>query len=389
MFHELQIIMDAFLKALHTVMWVGLLTIILNYICAVFLTQTIGHNADMWGDEHREDIEQWFGSIGNSMRTLFIIITLAEWDQIALIVSKHVNGFLVFTLAIAYITLTAFTMVSLITGIISEELVGAQREDEVHKLEQIEKGKTELAENVKNLLVNFDEDATGTLSVAEVKDGLNNPNLKLIDRLQALDITLEMEDFLSLISRLQDACGSEEIPIDDIAQALKHLSGTASSSSIWDLKMLLLQIQKDNAVASKAIDTVGDDLSKLSGDFQNSSSSSQDTVDQVLGRLSTIEATCQSENVRLDNKLNTLVDGLGRLEGKLQSQKSRMDDRVVDRLVKLEEIMHVLCSHMVNGTAAAAVGTGESNIASNDSRAVCVAGVDATAVQPNDRQCLR
>merc|ERR1719478_532524 len=32
MFRELQIILEAFVKALNTVMWVGLLTIILNYI---------------------------------------------------------------------------------------------------------------------------------------------------------------------------------------------------------------------------------------------------------------------------------------------------------------------------------------------------------------------
>merc|ERR1719484_72749 len=78
MFHELQIILEAFVKALHTVMWVGLLTVILNYICAVFLTQTLGHDADAWGDQAYK-IERWFGTIGHSMRTLFIIITLAEW----------------------------------------------------------------------------------------------------------------------------------------------------------------------------------------------------------------------------------------------------------------------------------------------------------------------
>jgi hypothetical protein len=379
MFHELQIIMEAFIKALHTVMWVGLLTIILNYICAVFLTQTIGHNAKMWGSEHEDDIKQWFGTIGNSMRTLFIIITLAEWDQIALIVSKHVNGFLVFVLAIAYITLTAFTMVSLITGIISEELVGAQREDEVHKLQQIEKGKAELAESVKNLLQGFDNDASGALSEDEVKRALDNTDLKLMERLQALDISMEMDEFLSLISRLKDACGSEDIPIDDIAQALKHLSGTASSSSIWDLKMLLLQIQKDNAKASSTVEQVGDKLSTLSEGLQKGSSVTLSKVDEVVGRLSGFEEKFQSENTRIDGKLTTLMDGLGRLEGKLQSQKSRTDERVVDRLVKLEEIMHVLCNHLVNGGVNAnSAGTGESTATGADGSTSYNAGGDAT-----------
>merc|ERR1719247_1826306 len=130
-------------------------------------------------------IYMWFGNIGHSMRTLFIIITLAEWDQIALVVSKRVNGFLVFTAAIAYITLTAFTMVSLITGIISEELVGAQRDDEVHKLEQIERGKIELVANVKQLLSSFDDDQSGTLSTSEIHAALESPDLRFMEKLQA------------------------------------------------------------------------------------------------------------------------------------------------------------------------------------------------------------
>lgn len=364
MFHELQIIMEAFIKALHTVMWVGLLTVILNYICAVFLTQTIGHNASMWGSEHSADIHLWFGTIGNSMRTLFIIITLAEWDHIALVVSKHVNGFVVFVLAIAYITLTAFTMVSLITGIISEELVGAQREDEFHKLQQIEKGKTELAEKVKELLTSFDDDGSGSLSEKEVADALHNTNLKLMERLQALDISMEMDDFQCLIRRLKEASGSDEIPIDELVKALKHLSGTASSPSVWDLKMILLQIQKDATRGNSVVEQVGTNLTSVSNDFQKNSLETREKVDQVVCRISGFEEKIQSENGRIDGKLGKLMDGLQRLDGKLQSQKSRTDDRVLDRLAKLEEIMHVLCSSLVNGgNNANAAGTGESTTA--------------------------
>lgn len=352
MFHELQIIMEAFIKALHTVMWVGLLTVILNYICAVFLTQTIGHNAEMW-EEHEQDIKQWFGSIGNSMRTLFIIITLAEWDQIALVVSKHVNGFAVFVLAIAYITLTAFTMVSLITGIISEELVGAQRDDEVHKLEQIEKGKAELASNVKALLENFDDDKSGALSEDEVKRALSNSELKLMERLQALDITMEMDDFLHLIKRLRDACGTDEIPIDNIAQALKHLSGTASSSSIWDLKMLLLQLQNDNSASNSDMTQIGETLSSLTADFQTSTSEMSDKVSRLITNIDKIEARFRGENSEICSRLDQLMNRLDRLEATVQGEKGRCDQELLERLSKLEEIMHVFCGHLLTGGLAA------------------------------------
>lgn len=351
MFRELQIILEAFFKALHTVMWVGLLTIILNYICAVFLTQTIGHDAETWGDQAYK-IEEWFGSIGHSMRTLFIIITLAEWDEIALVVSEHVNGFFVFTLAIAFITLTAFTMVSLITGIISEELVGAQRDDEDHKLKQIEKGKIDFAANVKTLLDSSDEDGSGSLSHQEIMDAVSDPELKFMERLKALNIAMEMEDFMSLMGRLKEAVRSEDIPIDRIADALMHLSGDASSSSIWDVKMLLLTLQTDGT--HNHVGDITGRVSKHKEDISSSSSAMRDKVDIAIDRLRKLEGRFQSEHSRIDSNVMQLMEQVERME-KLQSGKSSGDD-VIDRLAKLEKAMTSLCSCMVNGGTASTGG---------------------------------
>merc|ERR1719316_2547145 len=79
MFNMLAIILSAFIKAISTVMWVRMLTCIIDYVCAILCTQMIGHNAHMWGDDAQE-IELWFGTIVKSMQSLFVIMTLAEWD---------------------------------------------------------------------------------------------------------------------------------------------------------------------------------------------------------------------------------------------------------------------------------------------------------------------
>jgi len=327
------------------VMWVGLLTVILNYICAVFLTQTLGHDADAWGDQAYK-IERWFGTIGHSMRTLFIIITLAEWDEIALVVSEHVNGFCVFALAIAYITLTAFTMVSLITGIISEELVGAQRDDEDHKLQQIEKGKVELASSVKSLLKSFDDDSNGSLSPEEVKRALGNPDLMFMERLKALNIAMDIDDFLSLVHRLKEAVGTEEIPIENIADALKHLSGDASSSSIWDVKMLLLSLQNEGT--QTRVGGLPEQVDKHKEDVSSSSSVMRDKVDAAIARLATVEQRFQNEHSRINSTIGNIMDQVDRLET-LQQDKCRSGDNVIERLDQVEDLMQQLCSRMANG----------------------------------------
>jgi len=58
-------------------------------------------------------------------------------------------------------------MVNLITGIICEELIGAQKDDVDNKILMIEEGKIALAEHVQALLEDVDEDKNGTLEWEE------------------------------------------------------------------------------------------------------------------------------------------------------------------------------------------------------------------------------
>jgi len=303
MFRQLQIILEAFVKALSTVLWVGLLTLIFNYVCAVFLTQTIGHSANMWDEDSRDDVYRWFGTIGHSLRTLFIILTLAQWDEIALVLSERVSGVVVFATAIGYITITAFTMVSLITGIISEELVGSRKDDEEFKLSRIERGKRELVANVRTLLVRCDEDGGGTLSGEEIQQALNCPKLKLISKLQSFEIAMEMDDFLALIDKLKTACGSEEVPIDDVANALEHLSGSASSSSVWDLKMLTMAGQKQ---ASSDTDKNSQAIQKLQEQVQLGSVQTGDKFDNLVRRLEQAERNLDSESSQISDEIDEI-----------------------------------------------------------------------------------
>merc|ERR1719375_2955679 len=131
--------------------------VILDYICAIFLTQCIGRQAALWGHQEAQ-IQEWFGNIGRSMRTLSFIMTLAEWDTIVLTVSEQVNGFVVLFCAMSYILMTAYTMLSLITGVICEALVTAKNEDEQKRIAEIEEGHKAFANGLKELFLDLDED---------------------------------------------------------------------------------------------------------------------------------------------------------------------------------------------------------------------------------------
>jgi len=225
---------------------------------------------------------------------------LAQWDEISLVVSEQIHGLVVFSFAMAYITITAFTMVSLITGIISEELVGSQREDEDTKMAVVEKEKAELASHVRNLLEACDDDNSSSLSSTEIERALENPELRLITRLRALDIDMEMQDFRDLIGKLKIACKSDEVPIDDLVTALKHLSGPASARSIWDLKLAIMQ------VGTTAHELQGQ-LQKLADATQQLPQQQQQPLDDAKSILRQVGENIERSASHINDKCDRLI----------------------------------------------------------------------------------
>lgn len=249
MFRGLSNIMVAFMRALAIVGWVGLLTIIFNYMCAIFLTQVIGHNSDEFG-QHEEEVQGWFGSISNCMRTLFVVITLNQWVDISYTLATRYNSFAVFMVAFAYIILTSFTMLSLITGVISEAMLSVQMADEVAKLQEVEQNKAIFESGVAKVLQHMDTDGSGSLSRDEVREALTSQTSTTLLELAALEIEMDAEELMYLFDRLHsysENCKDEnyDIDIDDVTEVLKHFTGTAKGPAVWDLKHKMASVRHD------------------------------------------------------------------------------------------------------------------------------------------------
>lgn len=268
MFRELTLIAQAFMDAFSSVCWIGTLVLILDYICAVFLTRTLGHKAQQWSEEYVEDIDKWFGSIGRSMYTLFMIMTLAEWDMICKVTMEEYPGVVIFF--VLYILVASYTMVSLITGVISESLITAQSEDETNKIRAIEKGRIELKDQLQKVFEAMDNDNSGTVSKEEIQEViLYNPYVSA--KLESLDINASLEELMELFDAIlntkhaaehakesdhsqhgtpvtteitpHDPSKDSDIPIDQFVSALSSIRGTASSKESFlmrqDIKAIM------------------------------------------------------------------------------------------------------------------------------------------------------
>uniref|UniRef100_A0A7S2IKW7 EF-hand domain-containing protein n=1 Tax=Zooxanthella nutricula TaxID=1333877 RepID=A0A7S2IKW7_9DINO len=238
LFHDLNILLAAFGEALRTIAWVGLMAVAINYMCAVFLTSWV--KTVNWGDDGG-NIAEWFGTLGYSMRTLFFVMTLAQYDDIVLVMEKHVNHGVLYAIVIIYIVVTAFGMVSLITGIISEKLVSAQMTDLFEKQQQLVHDQQVFAAEAGRALKKLDDDGDGFISVSDVKNAdVRHLQSVLVDLQCIADLQMTNAEFATFVDHVTDLIGVEEprkgnvVEIDSLAEALGHVRGYAQALKLWE-----------------------------------------------------------------------------------------------------------------------------------------------------------
>lgn len=243
---ELQVAAEAFMKAFAVLLWVGAIIFILNFVCAILLTAFVGHNAHAWG-EHATEINSWFGSIGRSMQTLFTVMTLAGWDQIALTLGEVIPGFAVSVFFVLYIMLCFFTLVSLVTGIVSDSFVSAKLEEKEQERHEFEAHRAMLTNALTNVLCSCDQSKKGYFDREEYISALDlHP--AFLQKLNKLGIDTKADELVQVFDRLsQDAEFSGKVKIDNISEAMANLQGIATTTGVYDLKYSLCAMRRETA----------------------------------------------------------------------------------------------------------------------------------------------
>lgn len=266
MFKQLSLIIQAFIKAFQVVLLIGVLVLIFNYILSIFLTQVIGHHAADWGDD-AEKIEFWFGTLGRSMRSLFIIMTLCDWDNIGRTIVKQVPEFPVFAFMIAYIVVVSYTVVSLVTAIISDSLIAAQDDHKHVRGLKIEEKRKVLGRELTDFLMEIHEDCMdegNNVEASEMKSSLAG-DAELIEKLGAIDIAIGEKGVMALIDQLS---GEDNAPvnIDYFVDKLTNLTGLTKASAVADMNYTITKLEKNAAKleeAPQALKEISKQLDKL------------------------------------------------------------------------------------------------------------------------------
>lgn len=118
MIPRLRIVVEAMLHAIPGIGAVALLLVIVYYVCAVIATK-------LFGPSHPE----FFGTIGESMYTLFQIMTLESWSMgiVRPVMEASPQAWLFF---IPFILIATFVMLNLFIGVIIESIQTLRKQRE-------------------------------------------------------------------------------------------------------------------------------------------------------------------------------------------------------------------------------------------------------------------
>eukprot|EP00927_Polykrikos_kofoidii_P072875 TRINITY_DN68948_c0_g1_i1.p1 TRINITY_DN68948_c0_g1~~TRINITY_DN68948_c0_g1_i1.p1 ORF type:complete len:573 (-),score=117.62 TRINITY_DN68948_c0_g1_i1:71-1789(-) len=132
---QLQMLIRGLVESLGIVCWIALLMLVIILIFGIMCTQNIGQMASMWDGDDAAKIKGYFGSVPRSMQTLFEFLTLCDWSDIVRTVAKK-QQYMV-PIFIIYVVLSAFVVLSLLTGIMAEHMNSVREMEAEEQMKEI------------------------------------------------------------------------------------------------------------------------------------------------------------------------------------------------------------------------------------------------------------
>ncbi|CAK0872017.1 unnamed protein product, partial [Prorocentrum cordatum] len=240
----LRVLARAFVSAFSAMAWISAVVLILNFVLAILLTVFVGQNAAMW-EAKADEVNLWFGSICKSMQTLFLVMTLSGWEDIAAVLSEVYPPASVSVAFVLYVMVSFFTVLSLTTGVVTDSFMTAQRDEEAFRRAQLEEHRTAFASALASVLSSCTQSRRGYLCRDEYCAALEAHPV-LLSKLRRIDIHTSADDLLQLFDRVAQESDLEgSVRIGVLVEAMTNISGAARSSNLLDVKYSVQAMRRE------------------------------------------------------------------------------------------------------------------------------------------------
>jgi voltage-gated sodium channel len=230
MFKQLYMLATGLLESLQAIFWVTMLCGLFLFTCAIVLTQGIGHGSTSMSEEANGFCKKKFGSVTTSMMTLFDVMASPDFGLLS---SVFISDPLILLFFVFFIIFGSFTMISILTGVISEGMMekSQNRKEELRFIE--ERKKKEFVDVLTRFFQESDQDGDGTIARDEFESSLPMMTKMFLEH----DFSYTAAD-LAVVFDLIDFDGGGTIGLEEF------LDGVASfTANISDLPMHMMRLQ--------------------------------------------------------------------------------------------------------------------------------------------------
>eukprot|EP00746_Dinoflagellata_sp_MGD_P121841 gnl/MRDRNA2_/MRDRNA2_56898_c0_seq1.p1 gnl/MRDRNA2_/MRDRNA2_56898_c0~~gnl/MRDRNA2_/MRDRNA2_56898_c0_seq1.p1 ORF type:complete len:483 (+),score=90.16 gnl/MRDRNA2_/MRDRNA2_56898_c0_seq1:150-1598(+) len=234
-FRALYGISVALFTSLKSVFWISLMFSIVIVVSAIFTTTLIGKEAQAYSDP--ELVELHFGTVPASMTTLFQFVTLDDWSSVSRVIVATYPIMEIFFCG--YIFLTSFTMLSVMTGMITGQ---TQRIMDEHD-ERSDKKFMIFLQRVGRIFNHWDTNGNGTISCDEFLDLFHEKKVHSLLYVHGIDIDDEFEDGEELFSCM-DHESNGEITLSEFRDGLQRMRGIGKAKDFFRMQSMISRVEE-------------------------------------------------------------------------------------------------------------------------------------------------
>lgn len=183
MFQELVLLVQTLGNSIRAVGWMSLLLGMIIYTGSVICVLLLGEPMR----DSNEDINKYFGTLGDAIFSHFCVVTLEGWPDVAMAAMQQSPLWALYFVAV--ITLTNFALVNLMVGVIVERIIHYSIEQE-NELSAFVAESEQFRLTLKTLFDQADIDHNGTVTRQEIRLLMENP--KTHDIMNAWNINLDI-----------------------------------------------------------------------------------------------------------------------------------------------------------------------------------------------------
>lgn len=211
-FPELALLISGLAASMRAVFWVFCFLVVIMYIGALVCAMELGQIDD-------PDLRDFFGSVGKSFYTHFMVVTLEGYPAVASAAGQQSAFWYVYI--VCFILFTSMVLMNLVTGVVCDSVVNHARDEELASC-VYEAESAKFKEVLEELLVSMGHSSEKEISLAEFKELIRSPPIR--EALNTLDICLEIdeEDLFQIV----DEDGSESLSFHEVFSGLLRLRGS-------------------------------------------------------------------------------------------------------------------------------------------------------------------